>query len=85
MKFKGIPHIGLAVIFAAAFSSCEKWIDPDINIDPDAPLQSSPDVMLPGVEASLAYYIGGFDVAATQAIWMQQIQGQDRQAAAINT
>lgn len=68
-----------------AFASCEKWIDPDINIDPDAPYETSPDVMLPGVEASLAYYIGGFDVAATPAIWMQQIQGQDRQASAINS
>jgi hypothetical protein len=85
MKMRRIQYIGPAVALIMGFASCEKWIDPEINIDPDAPLQTSPDVMLPGVEASLAYYIGGFDVAATPAIWMQQIQGQDRQASAINS
>jgi hypothetical protein len=80
-----ILNIGSAVILIAVFASCEKWIDPDINIDPDSPLEAPPDIMLPGVEASLAYYIGGFDIAATPAIWMKQLQGQDRQAAAINS
>jgi len=82
---KTIKYIGLSAILVLVLASCEKWIDPDINIDPDRPLQTSPDVMLPGVEASMAYYLGGFDVAATQAIWMQQIQGQDRQAQAIES
>jgi hypothetical protein len=85
MKMRRIHNTGLAIALIMGIGSCEKWIDPGINIDPDAPLQTSPDVMLPGVEASLAYYIGGFDVAATPAIWMQQIQGQDRQASAINS
>lgn len=80
-----VKHIGLTVILALVFVSCEKWIDPEINIDPDVPLQASPDVMLPGVEASLAYYIGGFDIAGTPGIWMQQIRGQQRQALSINT
>lgn len=76
-------HLGILLILASAFSACEKWIDPDINVDPDRPLHATPDAMLPGVEASLAYYLGGFDVAGTQAIWMQQVQGVDRQASAI--
>ena len=65
---KRIDKIGFIIVLAAMISSCEKWIDPDINLDPDAPLQASPDVILPGVEASLAYYLGGFDVAATPAM-----------------
>ena len=80
-----VKYIGYTAILTLLFASCEKWIDPEINIDPDVPLETSPDVMLPGVQAALAYYIGGFDVAGTQAIWMQQIQGQDRQATAINS
>jgi hypothetical protein len=80
-----MKYIVVTAILALVFSSCEKWIDPDLNIDPDAPLTTSPEAMLPGIQASLAYYIGGFDVAGTPAIWMQQIQGQDRQASAIQS
>jgi hypothetical protein len=80
-----MKYTALSIIFFLFLASCEKWIDPDINLDPDAPLKATPDVMLPGVQASMAYYLGGFDVAATQAIWMQQIQGQDRQASAIQS
>ncbi len=78
-----MKNIGLISILLLVFTSCEKWIDPEININPDAPLQTTPDVLLPGVQASLAYYLGGFDVAGTAGIWMQQIQGVRFQAGAI--
>jgi hypothetical protein len=84
-KMRTIKYIGLSAILMLVFASCEKWIDPDINLDPDRPLEASPDVMLPGVQASLAYYLGGFDVAVTPAIWMQQVRGLDRQASAIES
>ncbi|MFC2115987.1 SusD/RagB family nutrient-binding outer membrane lipoprotein [Bacteroidota bacterium] len=77
-------YLRLTFFLTLALASCEKWIDPEINVDPDAPLEVTPDVMLPGVQASLAYYIGGFDIGATPGIWMQQIQGQAQQALAIN-
>jgi hypothetical protein len=82
---KAMKYTVVTLMMLAVLAACETWIDPDINLDPDAPLEATPDIMLPGVQASLAYYLGGFDVAGTQAIWMQQLQGQDRQASAIQS
>ncbi len=68
---------------ALLFASCQ-WIDPEINVNPDNPTDVSLDLLLPGIEGQVGYYIGGFDVAAVPNIWTQQILGQDRQASAIN-
>ncbi len=81
---KKLKFLGIIALVALTMVSCKRWINPDINIDPDSPTDASLDLMLPGIEASLAYYIGGFDIAGTPAIWMQQITGSDRQASAIN-
>lgn len=67
-----------------SFSSCEKWIDPEINIDPDSPADPSPTVLLSAAQARTAYTSGSFDVAGTTGMWLQQITGNARQAAIIN-
>jgi hypothetical protein len=82
MKMRNIILMLSATVLLLA--SCQKWISPDINVDPDNPTDASLDLLLPGIEGQIGYYIGGFDVAATPNIWTQQILGQDRQASAIN-
>jgi hypothetical protein len=78
MKTSKISIIGLLLI-ALAFSSCKKWIDEDINVDPNNPSDVSLDLLLPSIQASWAYTLGG-DVQIESRIWMQQLAGVDRQA-----
>ncbi len=79
-----MKNIILTLIAILFFTSCEKWIDTDINIDPDSPEDPSIDDILPGVEGQLAYAYGGFDVTGTTGMWLQYIRGSRRQAAIIN-
>ena len=74
----------LLFVLSILFASCEEWIDPEINVDPDNPKDVSIGVLLPAIEGSLAYYYGGIDVVGIQSVWMQQLRGQDRQFVAIN-
>ncbi len=83
MKNKFLAILG--VVLLLGFTSCTKWIDPNINKDPDAITQAPMDLMLPSVEVNLGYVLGGFDVAGVTSMWMQQIRGTDRQALAINS
>jgi hypothetical protein len=74
----------LLFILSILLSSCEEWIDPAINEDPDNPKEVSMGVLLPAIEGSFAYYYGGIDVVGIQCVWMQQFTGSDRQFVAIN-
>ncbi len=74
----------LGVVLLLGFTSCTKWIDPEINKDPDAITEAPMELILPSVEVNLGYVFGGFDVAGVTSIWMQQIKGTDRQALAID-
>ena len=82
MKNKFLAILG--VILILGFTSCTKWIDPNINKDPDSPTAVPMDLLLPSVEVNLGYVFGGFDVAGVTSMWMQQIKGTDRQALAID-
>jgi len=63
---------------------CEKWIDPDINVDPDRPSDVTIATLLPSVEAGIAYYIaGGNDHVRIQNLWLQQYDGIARQHMAV--
>jgi hypothetical protein len=74
--------------YAAAFftavmlltSSCEKWIDPEMNIDPDAVSEVPLNLVLPAAQSTMAYYIGGMDFAGTVGMWMNYVEGGARQA-----
>ncbi len=75
----------LSILFIAlVMTSCNKWIDPDINTDPDALSKPTVSILLPGIEAGMGYYIGGVDLSGTQAVWVQQLKGTDRQFKAID-
>jgi hypothetical protein len=76
--------LSIIFILSVLFTGCEKWIDPEINVDPDNPKDVSIGVLLPAIEGSLAYYYGGIDIVGIQSVWMQQLTGQDRQFVAIN-
>lgn len=80
---KKIIKLGIFTLMIAFISSCSKWVDPNINIDPDAPSAVTMELLVPSIEANLAYaIIGGNDVTRPQAMWMQQLTGVARQSEA---
>jgi len=80
MKKKFLKITGLTILSVFILVSCEKWIDPDINIDPDAPAQVPLNLWLPSIEQALGYNMVGNDLVRTTNIWMQQFDGVDRQS-----
>ncbi|QKG80402.1 SusD/RagB family nutrient-binding outer membrane lipoprotein [Tenuifilum thalassicum] len=76
MLFKNIAVI-LALILTV--SSCE-WVDPDINVNPDTPADVPMKLILPAVQANLAYDLGGNDIVRPLNMWMQYFNGFARQS-----
>ena len=71
---------GLAFVFVLVLSSCDKWIDTDINIDPDAPADVPMNLMLPAIEQAMGFTVVGNDVGRVTNLWMQYYDGVDRQS-----
>jgi hypothetical protein len=61
-------------------SSCEKWIEPDMNVDPNNPTNVAMAQLVAPVQANLAYVVGG-ELARYVCVWMQQIAGLQSQSA----
>jgi len=68
------------IVIAFLSVACEKWIDPDINIDPNNPSDVSMAQLLAPAEVNAAYVVGG-EIARWDCAWMQQITGLQSQAA----
>lgn len=68
------------ISFALLFSSCEEWIDPSINDDPNNPADVDMPQLVAPIEVNLAYIVGG-EMARWECVWMQQIAGLQSQAA----
>ena len=83
MKNIKIKNIFILIVMALMFSACEKWIDHDLNKNPDSPENPPMSVILPAAQGRIAYHTGTYDVSGTTGMWMQQIQGAARQAAII--
>lgn len=79
-KFNILKTVVLAFAITLFMSSCDKWIDTAINIDPDAPADVPMNLMLPAIEQSLGYNMAGNDLVRTTNIWMQQFDGVARQS-----
>ncbi|NOR45597.1 MAG: SusD/RagB family nutrient-binding outer membrane lipoprotein, partial [Candidatus Delongbacteria bacterium] len=81
MKMK-IQKITIALLLAIAviFTSCESWIDTEINIDPDSPSDVPLAMLLPSIQANIAYDLCGNDAVMPTNIWMQYFNGYARQA-----
>lgn len=72
-------YSGLLIFFILiSTSSCNKWIDSDINISPNDPKDVSMDLLLPAAQGQLAFTLGG-DLGRYTSIYMQQNAGVDRQ------
>ncbi len=83
MKNINIRIIGVLVAAMLIFSGCKKWIDTDINVNPDAPADVPMNTILPAAQAGMAFVaIGGTDMCRVTSIWMQQLQGIVRQSQA---
>lgn len=80
MKNK-ILKIGVGLFLLLAFTSCEKWIDTGLNVDPNNPEKVSYSLVLPTIEAGLEYQFGG-DLSRPTSIWMQQLSGVGNQSRA---
>lgn len=69
-----------AFLIMLLISSCQKWIDPNMNKDPNNPTDVAMAQLLAPVEANLAYVVGG-ELARFTCPWMQQIAGLQSQSA----
>lgn len=83
MKQNIIIRIMSIVLMVVVLGSCSKFIDTDYNIDPDAPADVQMELILPAIEARLAFnVVGGNDITRTQSMWIQQMTGIARQSQA---
>ncbi len=81
MKQNILSKAGLFILLVAMLSSCSKWIDPDMNVNPDAPTVVPMDLLLPTVEARLSYdVVQGNDGQRTLSLWIQHMTGIARQS-----
>ncbi len=83
MKKINIKFIGVFLLMVLVLGSCKKWIDTELNVNPDAPSDAPMSSLLPSIEANMAYNtIGGNDYARLTSMWMQYFQGVARQSQA---
>lgn len=82
MKKFNIKLIGIVIVLSISLLSCDKWINPDINVDPDQPSDVPMEYLVPSIQASMGYVVGGNTAVRTTNIWMQYFDGVDRQSLA---
>jgi hypothetical protein len=75
-----IYFLNLLLVVVFLTTSCKKWIDPEINIDPDNSQDVYAALTLPAAQGNLAYIYGGFDYVGVTGMWIQYFEGLDRQA-----
>jgi len=80
MKNRYLLKLGAILLLALFISSCEKWIDPEINKDPNSVVDVPYNLLLPSIEVNLGYEFGGMDVRGITGMWIQHVSGQARQA-----
>lgn len=69
---------GFCALSLVLMTACNSWIDSDLNTDPTAPKDASYNVVMPTVQAGLAYAYGG-DLGRYSSLITQHITGVDRQ------
>jgi len=85
MKKINIITIATFVLLMVSVTSCQKkWLDPEMNKDPNAVTDVPGFVLLPSIESQMSYILGGMDVVGTTSMWDQYAFGAARQSAAIN-
>lgn len=74
-----ILNAGLILLLVAFVSSCE-WIDPELNVDPDAPGDVPMNLLVPAIQQQMGYNLLGNNSVRTTNIWMQYYDGTARQS-----
>lgn len=69
---------GFCALSLMFMTACNSWIDSDLNTDPTSPSDASYNVVMPTVQAGLAYAYGG-DLGRYTNLFTQHITGVDRQ------
>jgi len=79
---KNITKIALGFILISVISltSCKKWIDTDINVDPNNPTDVPISLLLPSIESEMAYTMMGNDAVRPTNMWLQYFNGWARQS-----
>lgn len=72
--------VAALIVIAVFMTSCEKWIDTDLNVDPDSPSVVPNSLLLPTIQQSLGFHLSGNNAVRTTNIWMQMIDGTSRQS-----
>jgi hypothetical protein len=81
MKNIRFKFIGVLLLMALVLGSCKKWIDTNMNANPDAPKDVPMSSLVPAIEANMAYtLIGGNDYSRVTSQWMQYYNGIARQS-----
>ncbi len=70
----------IALFAAFAIVSCDQWIDDDINVDPNNPVDVSEAQLLPAAQGGIAYSAGG-ELSRYTGYWVQNITGISSHAA----
>ena len=83
MKNINIKFIGVFLLMILVLGSCKKWIDTDINTNPDAPKDVPMSSLLPTIEVNMGYNtVGGNDNVRVTSMWLQYLSGVARQSQA---
>jgi len=78
-----LKNIIVIFVLIVATTGCEKWIDPEMNVNSDQPSDVTIATLIPAVEANAAFRLaGGNEVILVQTMWLQQFDGIARQAMA---
>jgi hypothetical protein len=72
--------IAVMALSVLLFTGCEKWIDTDLNTNPDVPSDVPMNLIVPSMELSMSYQIGGIRAVKTTNIYMQFLNGVARQS-----
>lgn len=70
--------IGLLSVMLVVLTACDSWINPDLNLNPNTPDTVAHKVVLPTIEAGIAYVLGG-DFGRYTSLMTQHNRGKDRQ------
>tara|TARA_R110002073_G_scaffold336208_1_gene530907 strand:+ start:39571 stop:40953 length:1383 start_codon:yes stop_codon:yes gene_type:complete len=81
-NIKKLNIISLAVVLLLSLSltSCDGWIDHDLNTDPDSPADVPMNLLLPAIQQDMGYNLLGNNSVRTNNIWMQLFDGTSRQS-----
>jgi len=75
-----IVKAGVILILVAFISSCETWIDTEMNVDPDAPGDVPMNLLMPGIQQTMGFSLQGNNTVRTVNMWVQILDGVSRQS-----